>query len=46
MLILPIFLCSCATVGIEKSKYAIIEKEGKLEIRQYQSQIVAESAGT
>ena len=43
MLILPIFLCSCATVGIEKSKYAIIEKEGKLEIRQYQSQIVAET---
>jgi effector-binding domain-containing protein len=43
MLILPIFLYSCATVGIEKSKYAIIEKEGKLEIRQYQSQIVAET---
>lgn len=43
MLILPTFLCSCATVGIEKSKYTAIEKEGKFEIRQYQSQIVAET---
>lgn len=36
-------LCSCATVGIEKAKYEVIEKEGKFEIRQYQPQIVAET---
>jgi len=40
--LLSCFLCSCATVGIEKAKYEIIQKEGKFEIRQYQSQIVAE----
>lgn len=43
LLILPIFLCSCATVGIEKAKYEVIEKEGKFEVRQYQPQIVAET---
>ena len=43
LLILPIFLCSCATVGIEKAKYKVIEKEGKFEVRQYQPQIVAET---
>jgi effector-binding domain-containing protein len=31
------------TVGIEKPKYEVIEKEGKFEIRQYQGQIVAET---
>jgi len=36
-------LCSCATVGIEKAKYTVIEKEGKFEIRQYQPQIIAET---
>jgi len=30
-------------VGIEKSKYRVIEKEGKCEIRQYQPQVVAET---
>jgi len=39
----PILLCSCATVGIEKAKYQVIEKEGKFEVRQYQPQIVAET---
>ncbi len=39
----PIYLCSCATVGIEKAKYKVIEKEGNLEVRQYQPQIVAET---
>jgi effector-binding domain-containing protein len=39
----PFLLCSCATVGIEKAKYSVIEKEGKFELRQYQSQIVAET---
>jgi len=43
ILILPILLCSCATVGIEKAKYEVIEKEGKFEVRQYQPQIVAET---
>ncbi len=43
LLILPIFLCSCATVGIEKAKYKVIEKEGKFEVRHYQPQIVAET---
>jgi len=30
-------------VGIEKSKYEVVEKEGKFEVRQYQPQIVAET---
>ncbi len=36
-------LTSCFSVGIEKAKYTVISKEGKFEIRQYQSQIVAET---
>ncbi len=39
----PFLLCSCATVGIEKPKYEVLEKEGKFEIRQYPPQIVAET---
>ena len=42
LLSLPFFLCSC-TVGIEKPKYTILEKEGKFEIRQYQSYLIAET---
>lgn len=38
LLISPLFLCSCATVGIEKAKYEVIKKEGKFEVRQYQPQ--------
>ena len=34
---------SCATVGIEKSKYTIVEKQGKFEIRSYMPQIIAET---
>jgi len=30
-------------VGIEKAKYTVVEKEGKFEIRQYQSHIIAET---
>jgi effector-binding domain-containing protein len=30
-------------VGIEKAKYTVIEKEGKFEIRQYPSHIIAET---
>ncbi len=39
----PICLSSCVTVGIEKAKYKVIEKEGKFEIRRYSPQIVAET---
>ena len=40
----PLLCCSCVTVGIEKAKYQVIEKEGKFELRQYKPQIVAETA--
>ena len=43
VLVLPFLLCSCVTVGIEKAKYEVIEKEGKFEVRQYQPQIIAET---
>lgn len=43
LLLLLFCLCSCATVGIEKAKYTIIEKDGKFEIRQYQPHIIAET---
>ena len=39
----PFLFCSCATVGIEKAKYEVIDKEGKCELRQYKPQIVAET---
>ena len=37
------YLSSCVTVGIEKAKYTVIEKEGKFEIRQYPSYTIAET---
>jgi effector-binding domain-containing protein len=43
MVISPILFCSCAIVGIEKPKYTLLEKEGKFEIRQYQSYLIAET---
>ncbi len=43
MLISPLLCCSCVTVGIEKAKYQVIEKEGKFQLRQYKTQIVAET---
>jgi len=43
MVISLFLLCSCATVGIEKAKYEVVEKEGTFEVRQYQRQIVAET---
>lgn len=43
LLLSPLLLCSCVTVGIEKASYEIIDKEGKFEVRQYQPQIVAET---
>jgi hypothetical protein len=38
----PLLLCSC-TVGIEKPKYTVLEKEGEFEIRQYPSYLIAET---
>jgi hypothetical protein len=43
LLLTPLLLCSCATVGIETAKYDVIEKDGNFEIRQYRPQIVAET---
>jgi effector-binding domain-containing protein len=43
ILISPLLFCSCVTMGIEKAKYEVIEKQGKFEIRQYKPQIVAET---
>lgn len=44
LLLCSIFvLCSCATVGIEKAQYQVIEKEGHFEIRQYAPQVIAET---
>ena len=43
LLISPFLFCSCAIVGIEKPKYTLLEKEGKFEIRQYQSYLIAET---
>ena len=43
LIILPFVLCSCATIGIEKPGYSVIDKDGKFEIRQYESQIIAET---
>ena len=43
LLISSFLLCSCVTVGIEKAKYDVIDKEGKFEVRQYQPQIAAET---
>ena len=42
-LLSPICLSSCVTVGIEKAKYKVIEKEGNFEIRQYSPYLVAET---
>jgi hypothetical protein len=43
LFILPSLICSYATVGIEKAKYEIIDKDGKFEVRQYKPQILAET---
>ena len=45
LLLLSSTIClnSCVTVGIEKAKYKVTDKEGKFEIRQYSPQIVAET---
>ena len=43
IVLLPFFLYSCATVGIEKPKYDVLEKQGQFEIRLYKPQIIAET---
>lgn len=40
---MPIILSSCATVGIEKVQYDVVEKNNAIEIRQYKSYLVAET---
>jgi hypothetical protein len=37
-------LGGCATVGIEKAKYSVLETKGKIEVRMYEPSIVAETA--
>jgi hypothetical protein len=43
MLCACISLGGCSTVGIEKSKYAVLEKDGRLELRLYEPCITAET---
>jgi hypothetical protein len=43
ILLSPVFLSSCISVGIEKAKYKVLEKEGNFEIRKYSPQIVAQT---
>lgn len=42
LIVLPLLLCSCA-MGIEKPKYTVLDKQGKFEIRQYPSSLIAET---
>ena len=45
--IVPFLLCSCSTeknLGLEHTKYTVLEKQGKFELRQYQAYIVAQTA--
>ena len=39
----PVFLVSCTSTGTEEPKYKVLSKEGRFEIRQYESHIVAET---
>lgn len=43
LLCLPILFVSCATVGIEKVQYAVLEKDRAIEVREYQPYLVAET---
>lgn len=44
LLVVLAFACSgCATGGIEKPEYAVEQKEGDLEVRAYEAQVVAET---
>ena len=44
VLLAPVLLYSCALVRTEKADYAVLSKQGKFEIRQYASHIVAETS--
>ena len=43
LLCLPILFVSCATVGIEKVQYAVLEKDRAIEVRDYKAYLVAET---
>lgn len=43
VLLLPFCVGSCVTVGIEKPKYTVVQKQGKFEVRQYEPQMMAET---
>jgi hypothetical protein len=43
VLSLPLIFASCATVGIEKVQYDVVDKSSPIEIRQYKSYLVAET---
>jgi len=43
LVLLPLILCSCGIVGVEKAPYTVLETEGSFEIRQYPSHLVAET---
>jgi effector-binding domain-containing protein len=40
---LPLIFASCATVGIEKVQYDVVQKSSEIEVRQYKSYRVAET---
>ena len=42
-MILPLFMCSCVTMGIEKPQYTVLKKDGAIQIRQYDPYLVAET---
>jgi len=43
LLSLPLIFASCATVGIEKVQYDVVQKSSAIEVRQYKSYRVAET---
>ena len=40
---LPLIFASCATVGIEKVQYDVVQKSSAIEVRQYKPYLVAET---
>jgi len=43
LLSLPLIFASCATVGIEKVQYDVVQKSSAIEVRQYKPYLVAET---
>jgi hypothetical protein len=43
VLCLCVYLGGCSTVGIEKPKYSVLEKQRRFELRLYEPCIVAET---